>query len=236
LEVKVEHPLGDGALIEIGPFALRFHKRSEGSVVGGAEERVEVAGPEGVAKATVLLAPVSPARLVVTTPGGTTETTLRGAALTLGRDAASDIAVDSDAVSRRHARLDRRDSGWEITDLGSTNGLRFQGKSIQNMPLANGDVVYSPGAMGVVKTADRGVHWAAVNSGIRIASIPTISSSPWNPHAVYVEVTNNAVFQSQSAGDTWTRCDDFLSCGAICGIGLAPGVGADVMWALEGAG
>ena len=101
---------------------------------------------------------------------------------------------------------------------------------------ANGDVVYSPGAMGVVKTADRGVHWAAVNSGIRIASIPTISSSPWNPHAVYVEVTNNAVFQSQSAGDTWTRCDDFLSCGAICGIGLAPGVGADVMWALEGAG
>ncbi len=115
LEVKVEQPLGDGALIEIGPFALRFHKRSEGSVVGGAEERieerVEAAGPKGVAKATVLLAPVSPARLVVTTPGGTTETTLRGATLTLGRDPASDIAVDSDAVSRRHARLDRRDSG-----------------------------------------------------------------------------------------------------------------------------
>jgi ABC-type multidrug transport system ATPase subunit/pSer/pThr/pTyr-binding forkhead associated (FHA) protein len=146
LEVKVEQPLGDGALIEIGPFALRFHKRSEGFIVGEAEERaeqrVEVAGPKGVAKATVLLAPVSPARLVVTTPGCTTETTLRGATLTLGRDPASDIAVDSDAVSRRHARLDRRDSGWEITDLGSTNGLRFQGKSIQNMPLANGDVVY----------------------------------------------------------------------------------------------
>jgi photosystem II stability/assembly factor-like uncharacterized protein len=101
---------------------------------------------------------------------------------------------------------------------------------------SHADFVYSPGARGVVKTADRGEHWAAANTGIRIASIPTISSSPWNPHAVYAEATNNAVFQSQSAGDTWTRCADFLSCGAICGIGLAPGVGADVMWALEGSG
>jgi ABC-type multidrug transport system ATPase subunit/pSer/pThr/pTyr-binding forkhead associated (FHA) protein len=142
LEVKVEKPLSDGALIEIGPFALRFHKRSEVSVAGEAEERGEVAGRKGVVEATVLFAPVFPARLAVTTPGGTTETVLRGATLTLGRDAASDIVVDSDAVSRRHARLDRRDSRWEITDLGSTNGLRFQGKPIQNMPLADGDVIW----------------------------------------------------------------------------------------------
>jgi hypothetical protein len=101
---------------------------------------------------------------------------------------------------------------------------------------SNADVVYSPGVRGVIKTTDRGAHWAAANTGIRIASIPTISSSPWNPRAVYVEATDNAVFQSQCAGDTWTRCADFLSCGAICGIGLAPGVGTDVMWALEGSG
>jgi len=101
---------------------------------------------------------------------------------------------------------------------------------------ADADVVYSPGLKGVIKTTDRGAHWATANTGIRIASIPTISVSPWNPDAVYVEASENAVFQSQSAGDTWTRCGDFLSCGAICGIGLAPGVGTDVMWALEGAG
>jgi len=99
-----------------------------------------------------------------------------------------------------------------------------------------GDVVYSPGTKGILKTTDKGAHWATANTGIRIATIPTISSGPWNPQALYVEATENAVFQSQSSGDTWTRCADFLSCGAICGIGLAPGVGADVMWALEGAG
>jgi photosystem II stability/assembly factor-like uncharacterized protein len=127
------------------------------------------------------------------------------------------------------------------TDSGATwafqpgNVQQSKGGSLIVDP-SNGDVVYSPGAKGVIKTTDRGVHWAAANTGIRIASIPTISSSSWNPRALYVEATGDAVFQSQCAGDTWTRCADFLSCGAICGIGLAPGVGADVMWALEGAG
>ncbi len=127
------------------------------------------------------------------------------------------------------------------TDSGATwaiqpgNVQQSKGGSLIPDP-SDADVVYSPGLRGVLKTTDRGAHWAACNTGIRIAAIPTISVSPWNPHAVYVEATGNAVFQSQSAGDTWTRCEDFLSCGAICGIGLAPGVGADVVWALEGAG
>jgi photosystem II stability/assembly factor-like uncharacterized protein len=88
----------------------------------------------------------------------------------------------------------------------------------------------------VFKTTDRGAHWAPANSGISIATISTISSSPWNQSNVYVECYENGVFRSSDGGAAWTRCADFLSCGAICGIGLAPGVGADVMWALEGAG
>jgi len=127
------------------------------------------------------------------------------------------------------------------TDSGATwavqpgNVQQSKGGSLITDP-SDGDVVYSPGATGAMKTTDRGSHWAAANTGIRIASVPAISVSPWNQQAVYVEATDNAVFQSQSAGDTWTRCEDFLSCGAICGIGLAPGLDADVIWALEGTG
>jgi photosystem II stability/assembly factor-like uncharacterized protein len=127
------------------------------------------------------------------------------------------------------------------TDSGATWAVQHgnlklgKGGSLVTDP-SQGDALYSPGATGVNKTTDRGAHWAAANAGIRIASVPTISASPWNRRAVYVEVADNGVFQSQCAGDTWTRCGDFLSCGAICGIGLAPGVGADVMWALEGSG
>jgi photosystem II stability/assembly factor-like uncharacterized protein len=126
------------------------------------------------------------------------------------------------------------DSGanWAIQPA---NVQQSKGGSLITNP-SDADVVYTPGTSGVLRTADRGAHWAAANTGIRIATIPTISSSPWNRQAIYVEATDNAVFQSQSSGDTWTRCADFLSCGAICGIGLAPGVGNDVMWALEGSG
>jgi photosystem II stability/assembly factor-like uncharacterized protein len=139
----------------------------------------------------------------------------------LGYDTAPRLYVSTDSGAK-----------WAIQP---GNVQQSKGGSLITDP-SDGDVVYSPGTSGVIRTTDRGAHWAAANTGIRIASIPTISSSPWNRSAIYVEATDNAVFQSQDAGDTWTRCADFLSCGAICGIGLAPGVGADVMWALEGSG
>ncbi|MSP62154.1 MAG: GGDEF domain-containing protein [Myxococcales bacterium] len=40
----------------------------------------------------------------------------------IGRGADTDIQVDRDSVSRRHARLDRRGNRWGLCDLGSTNG------------------------------------------------------------------------------------------------------------------
>jgi len=127
------------------------------------------------------------------------------------------------------------------TDSGATwaiqpgNVQQSKGGALFTDP-SDGDVIYSPGAKGVMKTADRGAHWAAANTGIRIATISTISVSPWDRSNVYAECYSNGVFKSASAGDSWTRCDDFLSCGAVCGIGLAPGGGNDVMYALEGSG
>jgi photosystem II stability/assembly factor-like uncharacterized protein len=127
------------------------------------------------------------------------------------------------------------------TDSGATwavqpgNVQQSKGGALITDP-SDGDVVYSPGATGVMKTADRGAHWAGVNSGIRVATISTISSSPWDMSNVYLECASNGVFRSTDGGIDWTRCQDFLSCGAICGIGLAPGGGNDIMYALEGSG
>lgn len=145
LEVKVEHPLVNGSLIRIGPFEIRFH--APRALAGGLPDG-QSAGPGLVAEAarpisqTVLVSPPSPPLMLVTTPDGMQEFVLQGSNMTLGRDSGNDIVIESEAVSRRHARLDRRDSGWEITDLGSTNGLRFQGNIFQNMALTDGDVVY----------------------------------------------------------------------------------------------
>jgi photosystem II stability/assembly factor-like uncharacterized protein len=136
-----------------------------------------------------------------------------------------------DSVPRLYVSTDSGTS-WAVQP---GNVQQSKGGSLITDPSA-GDVIYSPGLAGIMKTTDRGAHWAPANSGIRIATISTISSSPWDQSNVYVECYQNGVFRSYDGGAAWTRCQDFLSCGAICGIGLAPGGGNDVMYALEGSG
>ena len=43
----------------------------------------------------------------------------------IGRDAGSDIWIDHPNVSARHARLEARESGYAVMDLGGRNGLRI---------------------------------------------------------------------------------------------------------------
>ena len=130
LPVKTEHALADGDVIEVGPFQLHFHAAAEGAVA-----------PLPQFEPTIVLAPAQPPRLVVSTPKWTREFPLQGDVVTLGRDPASDIPIDADVVSRHHARLERRDSGYEIVDLGSTNGLQLQGQAVQRRLLASGDTL-----------------------------------------------------------------------------------------------
>ncbi len=188
--------------------------------------------------------PGSPAIVLAAASDGVYRTTNAGGTWTRGEGItmAFDLAVSAANPALAYCLgYDTAPCLYVSTDSGARwtsrpgNVQQSKGGSLIVDP-ANADVVYSPGAIGIIKTTDQGAHWAMANSGIRLASIPTVSTSPWNQSAVYVEATGNAVFQSQCAGDTWTRCADFLSCGAICGIGLAPGVGTDVMWALEGSG
>ncbi|MCB8942758.1 MAG: protein kinase [Ardenticatenaceae bacterium] len=42
--------------------------------------------------------------------------------LTIGRQPGNDIVLDDNAVSGQHVRLERTESGWQVSDLGSTNG------------------------------------------------------------------------------------------------------------------
>ena len=59
--------------------------------------------------------------------------------LTLGRDPACDIQVDAPNVSRHHARLQPTESGCEITDLQSANGVYVNGRLVTRKILQPGD-------------------------------------------------------------------------------------------------
>ncbi|HEV8269049.1 MAG TPA: FHA domain-containing protein [Thermoanaerobaculia bacterium] len=61
--------------------------------------------------------------------------------LTVGRTTACNVVIDSAAVSKMHARIERTQEGVVITDLGSSNGTFVNGMRISAAPLHDGDRV-----------------------------------------------------------------------------------------------
>ncbi|MBW2699304.1 MAG: FHA domain-containing protein [Deltaproteobacteria bacterium] len=64
---------------------------------------------------------------------------LRSADKVVGRDAKSaDLVIEDPTVSRRHAHIYLQNGRHVITDLSSTNGIKFRGKPIRSLVLKDG--------------------------------------------------------------------------------------------------
>jgi hypothetical protein len=73
---------------------------------------------------------VADGKRLVVPPGGAT----------IGRSRDCDIVLDDSNVSRRHAEISPSGQGWLIKDLGSTNGVRVNGRTVDGPhPLDSGD-------------------------------------------------------------------------------------------------
>ncbi len=64
----------------------------------------------------------------------------------IGRSADTDVQIERDSVSRRHAQIIRVQRGWRIEDLGSTNGVyvndqRLDERTGRAHTLRDGDIV-----------------------------------------------------------------------------------------------
>jgi hypothetical protein len=57
----------------------------------------------------------------------------------IGRSPRCRLTIDADTVSRAHAELRRTDTGWEVRDLGSTNGTWVNGWRVDRAALRAGD-------------------------------------------------------------------------------------------------
>lgn len=51
--------------------------------------------------------------------------------IVVGRDEGADVLIDNPSVSRRHAEIRLGDNGWEVEDLGSSNGTFLRGQRIE---------------------------------------------------------------------------------------------------------
>ena len=64
---------------------------------------------------------------------------LSGDRVLIGRSRECDIVVSDPNVSRRHIELRRGERGWAAVDLGSTNGMKINGRRLSHAELQPGD-------------------------------------------------------------------------------------------------
>lgn len=94
----------------------------------GGDSGAPVSAPRREAGALLL---VAGRRLVVPAAGAV-----------VGRSRECDVVLDDSGISRRHAEIRPQGGSWIIEDLGSTNGLRLNGRRVQGRaPLQPGDRV-----------------------------------------------------------------------------------------------
>jgi len=65
--------------------------------------------------------------------------TFESAEVFLGRDPSCDVVIDNLGVSRRHARIFHAGDVWTVEDLGSSNGIHFQGSRVRKQALLADD-------------------------------------------------------------------------------------------------
>lgn len=100
------------------------------------------AAPPAPAPATPSSSPplATGAHLVIQDEGQSRDVALGAQPLTIGRAASNDVALSSRFVSARHARIEPAGAAHQIVDVGSTNGILFEGRRLPpNTPLALAD-------------------------------------------------------------------------------------------------
>jgi pSer/pThr/pTyr-binding forkhead associated (FHA) protein len=80
------------------------------------------------------------ATLTITDSDGAESThELEGGRTSIGRSGDSNLTIDDASLSGSHAEIVAKDGGFELTDLGSTNGTYIDGTRIESITLKDRD-------------------------------------------------------------------------------------------------
>ncbi|MEP7059659.1 MAG: FHA domain-containing protein, partial [Actinomycetota bacterium] len=124
----------------MGPAQVEFfvdpsYKRGDlvciGSLVEGPEEPAAAEADSGTAAA----------ELVVHEDGQARTVPVRRDTVTIGRLPDCDVVIADKGASRRHAQVKRKGGTYTLTDLGSTNGTKLNGETMQSRAINDGDKI-----------------------------------------------------------------------------------------------
>jgi pSer/pThr/pTyr-binding forkhead associated (FHA) protein len=97
------------------------------------------------------------------------EVEVSGPGVSFGREEDNDIVVNDEAASRYHAKVAPTDSGWEVKDLDSSNGVYLNDKKVDgSAPLQDRDKI----RIGAQEFIARGIGTAAPSDGTVSVSAP----------------------------------------------------------------
>lgn len=81
-------------------------------------------------------------KIHLTLPSGETRKySLQMDSIRIGRASDNTVVLEDGSLSAHHAVLHRRDNGFELVDLGSTNGIEVDGRRVLTHNLHHGDEV-----------------------------------------------------------------------------------------------
>jgi Protein of unknown function (DUF3662)/Inner membrane component of T3SS, cytoplasmic domain len=102
------------------PEPVQAERSGRTMVYSNAERLVEPLEERAQSRVQTALLLVDGRRLVVGPAG-----------VTLGRSRQSDVVLNDPNISRQHAEIRPRGGSWVLTDLGSTNGSRINGRPVE---------------------------------------------------------------------------------------------------------
>jgi ABC-type multidrug transport system ATPase subunit len=116
-------------MVQIDQFALRVRLPSPGEP------------PAPALPVPVRISPKPSPGLVVYLRDGVQKYPLEGDSVSLGRKEGNDLVIADPQVSGQHARLERYGTTYRIVDLGSTNGLVYQGQKVAQHTFSDDDLI-----------------------------------------------------------------------------------------------
>jgi pSer/pThr/pTyr-binding forkhead associated (FHA) protein len=80
-------------------------------------------------------------RLVPLAPASGLPVEVKGDMALVGREPGCDVLVSDGSVSRKHARLEKRGSGWTVVDQGSANGTFLDSQRVAEAAIKSGQEI-----------------------------------------------------------------------------------------------